>query len=340
MSILINSFDPSSSALLDKSGNGVIITNGRNRNEQLVLYNSSLVCFQITFLDKTTDIMPPSWAKSFKKSGPIGIVTYKPIFTLPLTNASAQPISLCYGAVYESGEQVADLNMPLQYVYNVGNNLTVNTAQVVSNTGFPAATPFIFAEPTGDTSAIGAVNINNSGQATLGDLLNNGSLAIFGTYGGTNYSMTMVADQIQISNGVANTLALYGATAQVINGNVNGSVTIIEWMQGVVKCTLCIMKAYHSTVVANYTFLSAYSQMAMLRSGGISNGTDGGIQLISGGAAQGINVLTVLNANGGSTNSQTNFYGMSMGETISPFDTLRFNANIANHYGVLEIIGS
>lgn len=107
---IIKSFDPIGST----SGN--IITNGVNKDEQLLLYNSSQACILLTFNDQTQDYLPPGWAKSWVKSSPINIVKYTTVFTLGL---SGQPVSILYGSIYESGEHVNDVNTPIQYVYNV-----------------------------------------------------------------------------------------------------------------------------------------------------------------------------------------------------------------------------
>lgn len=161
MSILIQSFDPTDSTKLDVRGVGKITTNGHNQQEQLVLYNSSLVCFQVTFLDKTTDIMPPSWAKSFTKSGPIGDIQYQPIFTLP-AQAGAQPISTCYGVIYEVSEHIADLNVPLQYVYNVGNPGGIAVSgSTLTNSGNPPGTQVIKLSSTANGSD--TLDISNDG---------------------------------------------------------------------------------------------------------------------------------------------------------------------------------
>lgn len=174
MSSLITSFDPTNASLLDGRGIGIIKTNGINQNEQLVLYNSSLVCFQLTFKDETTDIMPPSWAKSFKKGGPISNIQYTPLFTLP-AQAGAQPVSLCYGSVYEAGEQVADLNAPLQYVYNIGNsvNTNVNSSTLV-NTGNPPLTPNVVNIQPSDVTSGHTLNVDNSGN--FSDYSDNGGV--------------------------------------------------------------------------------------------------------------------------------------------------------------------
>jgi hypothetical protein len=169
MSQLINRFDPSDVSLLDPTGKGIITTNGHNPGEQLVLYNSSLTCFKIVFLDKTEDVMPPCWARSYKKPGSMGNLTYVPIFTLSLLTG-AQPISTCYGTLYESFEHVDDLNVPLSYVTNVGNTggIPVSTSSI-ANDGNAAGTVFLEATPSGGGSS--TVTIDNSGNVVCQDLL-------------------------------------------------------------------------------------------------------------------------------------------------------------------------
>lgn len=165
MSILIQSFDPANTALLDSRGVGTIVTNGINPNEQLVLYNSSLVCFKLTFADQTTDIIPPSWAKSFKKPNAIGTVQYQPIFTIT-AEPGAQPVSICYGSIYETNEQIDDLNVPLQYIYNIGNSGGIPvTNNTLFNTGNNPGTTVVSIQPSDATSP--TVTIDNSGNITV-----------------------------------------------------------------------------------------------------------------------------------------------------------------------------
>lgn len=57
------------------------------------------------------------------------------------------------------------------------------TVPFVNNTGFAGGQIVVFAEPVGDSSTQGAVNINNLGQMSLGDSLHNGSLALLATSG-------------------------------------------------------------------------------------------------------------------------------------------------------------
>lgn len=125
---IIQSFDPAAIP------SGIMKTNGVNKNEQLVLYNSSLSCLQLTFKDKTSDMLPPGWAKSWKKDDPFDIVTYSTVFTLPIIG---DPVSLLYGTVYEFGEHISDVNTQMQYIVTIGNasTLVVNTAENLINTG-------------------------------------------------------------------------------------------------------------------------------------------------------------------------------------------------------------
>lgn len=165
MSILIQSFDPANTSLLDSRGVGTIVTNGINPKEQLVLYNSSLVCFKLTFADQTTDIIPPSWAKSFKKPNAIGTVYYQPIFTIT-AEPGAQPVSVCYGSIYEANEQIDDLNVPLQYIYNIGNSGGIPvTNNTLFNTGNNPGTTVVSIQPNDATSP--TVTIDNSGNMTI-----------------------------------------------------------------------------------------------------------------------------------------------------------------------------
>lgn len=69
------------------------------------------------------------------------------------------------------------------------NDLT--TATNISQTGQAGGNNVVFAEPVGDNSVIGAVNINNLGQMTLGDLTNRGALTIEGLYTDPNINLSI-----------------------------------------------------------------------------------------------------------------------------------------------------
>ncbi len=62
-----------------------------------------------------------------------------------------------------------------------GSPINLAIATSLTNTGNPATTPILFAEPVGDSSAGGSVSLTNSGVMTLGDATYNSSLTLYGT---------------------------------------------------------------------------------------------------------------------------------------------------------------
>lgn len=181
----IVSFDPIANPT------GFIQTNGINKDEQVILYNSSLACLQLTFLDNTQDVLPPCWVRTYSKAGVMGNIAYSTSYTLPM---EGQPVSLLYGTLYESGEHIAEVNQPIQYV-QVGQYMT---EQFVSNTTSAPGTVFIVAAPTGDTGSAGAVSISVDGHMILGDATYPGTITMNTASGKT---ITLDNTGITISSG-------------------------------------------------------------------------------------------------------------------------------------------
>lgn len=182
----IQSFDPMAVP------SGMITTNGINKGEQILLFNSSLVCLQLEFPDKTKDILPPSWVRDWIKSGPMGTIKYSTLFTLGLTG---QPISSLYGTLYEPGEHVASVNQSLQYVYAVGNTVNTNVAggSLINLNNPPSGSPII--EVANTTSAGDVFFLDNQGNVIIGNATNTGT---FKTYG-----QTILANSTQFNSGTS-----------------------------------------------------------------------------------------------------------------------------------------
>ena len=72
-----------------------------------------------------------------------------------------------------------------------GGPTDMTTATNISQTGQAGGNNVVFAEPVGDNSVIGAVNINNLGQMTLGDLTNRGALTIEGLSTDPNINLSI-----------------------------------------------------------------------------------------------------------------------------------------------------
>lgn len=106
------------------------------------------------------------------------------------------PCNICTVSVL-SAQEASTNTYPL---YTSRMNTTVATiANTLNNTGNAPATPIVFAEPNGDNSPNGAVNINNQGQMTLGDSLYNAALTLLGI---DSAQLAMTRNQIQLLNSV------------------------------------------------------------------------------------------------------------------------------------------
>lgn len=215
----IQSFDPIAVP------NGTITTHGVNKGEQLLLYNSSLACLQLTFADKTVDILPPSWVRDWIKTSPMSAIQYKTLFTLSLVG---QPISQLYGTLYEPTEHVASVNQSLQYVYAVGNMVNTNVAgsSLINTAGPASSTPII--QLANVNFAGNTVFLDNQGNVILGNV---NSLGSFKAYGPSTLANSVLienastaSNETHITNIAGSDIAFYSpaGTATVRIGN-NGS---------------------------------------------------------------------------------------------------------------------
>jgi len=349
MSNLIQRFDPSDSSLLDPSGKGVIVTNGHNPGEQLVLYNSSLTCFILTFLDKSVDVMPPSWARSFKKPGAIGNVTYQPLFTLSLLSG-AQPISTCYGTIYESYETVADLNVPLSYVTNVGNpgglSLSTNT---VDNEGNAGSTQWLKVVPS-DTAlqtwqglVDGTFVLQLDRAGTLFQVIATNPGAAPGVTSltiGEFARTTEVRGVLRIDNLVNNK-----TPETIINGITAGTITVKNWMEGNRIFTDLIFQGYQNSPAPQQqiSLPIRYTTGAQIRTGGIGNpNTKGIFKFTDGAGGAAVNVEIPSSLTGGAHTTQTNVPAfVPFGEVKGAFDTVWVDGSYTSPtgYAEMQIVG-
>lgn len=166
---------------------GVIDTNGINRGEQVLLYNSSIACLQLTFADKTQDVLPPCWARTWTKDSPMSRILYETLFTV---NLAGQPVSQIYGTLYQPGEHISEVNGPLQYVYIAGGgSVSVNSTPFVTNTGFALGTLFISSSFVNELGGHAEVKLYNDGTFILGDQ-NTGNIRLIGP-GGTPFNLQL-----------------------------------------------------------------------------------------------------------------------------------------------------
>lgn len=119
------------------SPTGIIDTHGVNKDEQIIFYNSSLACLELTFADQTRDTIPPLRVVDWIKKSPMGKIGYKTNFVLPM---NGQPNSIFYGTLYEQGEHKPSINDALQYINIIGNTGAINVSaatSLVNNSGVP-----------------------------------------------------------------------------------------------------------------------------------------------------------------------------------------------------------
>lgn len=346
MSTLIQSFDPANPLLLDGSGKGTIRTNGVNSGEQLVLYNSSLTAFILTFLDKTEDIMPPSWARSYKKLGRIGSISYTPLFTLTALSGS-QPISLCYGVIYESSEFRSDIDQPISYVTNIGNpgglSLSTNTLDNEGNAGSYKWLNVVPSDTAGLSSFQGLVDgtflIQADRAGTLTQVLKVVPAASVGT---TSLFLGETTRTAEFPGVLQFDAPLLNATTDtIINGPTAGTITIKQWMTGGRIWTDLVFQGYENAPAPQQVVVlpTRYSKGAKISVGGIGNPNSKGIFKLTdgaGGGAVAINIPSALGGGGhtGVTSMQSFTYN---GEATAAFDRIWVDGSYTGTTGYAEI---
>lgn len=223
-------------------------------------------------------------------------------------------------------------------LYTARMNTTVSTvANTLNNTGNAPATPIIFAEPNGDNSANGAVNVNNQGQMTLGDSSYAGSLLI----------QDILANQANLlgsflqffyTNNAINKNVSFSSRFQIINGTTSGNIQVFEVISGSAKLTVILENSYVSTQ-QSIALINAYSTASLWMSGNIGLSGDGGYQVTNGGVTQNFDVFNALNVAGGSTTNQANIFRFSFAHQRNAFDTLVIPARTTSKVAATFIIG-
>lgn len=247
--------------------------------------------------------------------------------------------TLLFIVLYNTGETPAITN-PTALVRQVSSLIT--NAQAITNTGFPPATPVIFAEPVGDSSAEGALNFNNQGQGTLGDSSYNGSLVLSGP---DTASLVLQRNLIQFFDTSGNLRAQLMSSKQTLNGGTGGTAQIFMLSGGDIKIVYVLLTAFQSgasnqSIALPVNFMSG----AQVWTGGIGPSTDNaGIGFSAGGVLQTVRILTALALGGGTVGQNANnfLYQNSHGTLITGFDSLVFQGGeTAAHTGDMTIIGN
>lgn len=368
---LIQSFNPSLNI------EGDIITNGVNRHEQLVLYNASIYGIKLTFPDKTQDIIPPNWAKSWKKDSPMGNVHYQGQFDLGLVG---QTLSLVFGVLYESTEYTADVNAPMQYSVNVGNpgGIVVNTPEQVLSDNSAAGTVYVSSYVQTEFPVLSS-KLTNDGQLTLGsdnhsgkltiESLANGIVQIAGTIKSKpNDGWSISSDGLLILGGVTypgqislvgginallscqgaletDTFMLINQAQKQANGPTAGTVTWWQPMQGsALKIMKMTFSGYRNAGADQDIAIDApFTNRALVYIGVVTNPINGvgtGLNFVSsGGTVRNIDTYTGDNTNTTRTQGKSNSIGVIQGS----FDKVRILGsanNTGNATGEVLIVGN
>lgn len=221
-----------------------------------------------------------------------------------------------------------------------GGPVDLTQATSVVNTNNPPATPFIFAEPVGDTNANGAVNINNQGQATFGDPTYNGSLALLGTASPVaRLFVTNLIAALQLVDTNSNVDVDLESGSNILNGGTSGTAQIWTPFRGLWKITVIQLNNF-KTGASNQlvNFPGIYSNRAFILA------TDcEGTELFKGGVAQGVRQWTSFGAagSGGGTSPTTTWQGFNLLWLATGFDQIQFNSGwVSARNGVIFIVGS
>jgi hypothetical protein len=311
MSQIVQQFDPSQGTKEFTAPNGAA-------NGALVFWNESNISVELTFSD-STNMYLPAWYHR-KKCGATGSVNVA-LAVNTMLNQANPPMSAIVVEAYASGESTPN-DGPLVRQTNGNVQATVTQTNLVNSTGLPPATIVVFAVPSGDNNANGAVNLNNIGQFTLGDSLYNGSLLCIGT----DTSEASLTHNALTLFGLSNNNVQIMTSVVSINGGTSGTATLYQDFQGAVKRVLIVLSNFR-TGAANQTIAlpTPFISNAKIDAGGIGTSAQtGGMQLLNGGVAQNIDVVTALAALGGTRTSQTTIYQYSFGYTTHPFDTIQF----------------
>lgn len=215
-----------------------------------------------------------------------------------------------------------------------GSPINLAIASSVVNTNNPPATPIIFAEPVGDTSTNGAVNINNQGQATFGDATYNGALTILGT---VLTSQSNLLDDI-LTFFFNNKSVNFSGKYTLINGTTQGNIQLFEVIQGSSKLTVITENSYISTQ-QNIPLISVYNTASLWMSGNIGLTGDGGYQVTNGGVTQNFDIFTTFAAAGGSTTVQANIFRFSLAHQRNAWDTLVIPARTTSKVATTFVVG-
>ena len=201
--------------------------------------------------------------------------------------------------------------------------------------------------PIGGSTAT-AGNVLSNEAATLGSKIidigivgNTDMLDIFNDHFLWKVIQSSVAHQVLAGNNAGNPLQLGqagditevlgkllidqvpSATATPPTGT--GSITVYEMTFGQLKIAVVLQTNFKNTSASQFTLAlpTAFTAWAYVIAGQTTQ-----TELLSGGVAQGINIVTSLAAGGASPNSlQTVIFQYNIGATQLPFDTLRFQAS-------------
>jgi hypothetical protein len=250
----------------------------------------------------------------------------------------------------------------------LGTSTVSQQATTLSNVGNASATPIIFAEPVGDSSTTGAVNITNDGKEILGDASHSGSLTVnHETAGSIDQNVVIAGNGLSYADSVFQLIALLlGATDPSItlenhagtssfiatamtpvthNGSVSGSITLVEPFQGnLFKLAILFFNNYQDAANQSLALPAPFvNDVAVFTIGDIGVAANGGLQLLNGVTAQSLGIISAFALAGGTGNTQTPIYKYSIGHMNNPgginVDHVQALLNTGAHSGIVLLIG-
>lgn len=238
-------------------------------------------------------------------------------------------VNQLWAVYFYPGEPVTDFSA-------LGTSSVSQQATTLQNLNNPPGSIIIFSEPVGDASTAGAVNLDNQGHLVLGDNLYNGSIAILGVGGNKQISLSLTGYFREFDSTGALDVDIEPGSI-TINGSTSGTAQLWQLWRGNFKYIICFLNNFRNGGGSTQTITFP---VAFLFAGYCRTTSFPAAQLLSGGVAQTVNVITALAVGGGTPTGATVFGGYSFFDFQHAMDTLSFNSGQATpHTGFLIIEG-
>lgn len=142
----------------------------------------------------------------------------------------------------------------------------------------------------------------------------------------------------QFLNNVENWIEQVDNTTSVsATGSVSGTVTLYEYLQGVVKAVVVHWANYKSAAAQTLALPSAFTAGALVWTGETQGQT---LEFLSSGSAQTMSAFNTMNSSGGTENPATTLFSLSFAQVRTGFDSIRFTFTSTNASGFCFVIGN